>query len=94
MEKNILEKRDNFTLKLYELTIGKIKLQEMKSKALAFFLGILFVFPMLMLFIVLALLVEEPITCIVAMLIGYATPNGAWQHYKKCWKSLLGGVRT
>lgn len=83
----------NYTLWVYENTFGLIKLDGIKSLLLRLMLA-LFMFPFLFVFVILALLIEEPLKLFFLLLFFRITPKEAWKYYKKCWKSLLTGMKS
>jgi len=83
----------NFTLNIYEMITKIINIDLVDNKILKFIIA-MFIFPLFIAFLLVALGVEEPLKCIFFMVIGQTTPKKAWEHYKKCWESLLWGIRS
>ena len=88
-----MKETTNYTLRLYELTFAKIDFGTIKSNWVKFFAALM-VFPFMFVSVILALCVEEPVKIIMFLLFFQTTPKKAWEYYKKCWGSLLGGMRS
>ena len=82
----------SYTLALYEFVAKLINVDNMKNKVLKFFVALI-MFPVLLLFIFLALCIEEPLKCLFAVVIRQTDIKGALDHYKKCWSKLLDSMR-
>jgi len=83
----------NYTLLLYEQTFGRIKVDLIKSNIIKLFIAV-FSLPFLFVFIIIALLIEEPIKCLLALIFMQTTPKKVWIYYKKCWDALLRGMQS
>ena len=88
-----MKERMNISLKIHELTLGSINLDGIKNPWLKLIPAFL-MFPFQLLFVFLALCIEEPIKCAFAIICMQSSPKEAWIYYKKCWSSLLGGMRV
>ena len=82
----------SYTLALYELVAKLINVDNMKNKVLKFFIAVVML-PVLLLFIFLALCIEEPLKCVFAVIFRQTDISGALNHYKKCWSKLLDSMR-
>jgi len=82
----------NYSLTLYEIT-KVIDVDKIDNKVLKLFVT-LAMFPVLLLFILMALGIEEPLKCIFSLILFKTTPKKAWDYYKKCWGSLFGGYKS
>ena len=82
----------NLTLLIYGKTFGLINLDRIKNPWLKL-IPALCMFPFLFAFIIIALGIEEPIKCLFAVIFTKNSSQEVWLYYKKCWKSLIGGMR-
>ena len=82
----------NFTLSMYEQVTKVIDVNKIGNKVLKFFVA-LALMPVFIFVIILALCVEEPLKCIVSLVLMKTTPKKVWIYYKRCWNSLLWGAR-
>lgn len=93
-----MKETTNFTLWIYEHTFDKIKLKSSIADGLLInlmkLIPALILFPVLLTFIIIALLIEEPIKCLIFLILRKTTLAEVKVHYKKCWKSLQGGMQN
>jgi len=82
----------NLSLSLYELMTNFVDVNKINNKALKFFIA-LALMPLLLLFAFLALFIEEPLKCIVSIILMRTTPMKALAYYKRCWGSFRGGYK-
>ena len=87
-----MKETTNYTLWAYEQTFAKIKLDCIQGNFKKLLVAML-VSPFMFSAVILALFVEEPIKILMFLLFFQTTLKKAWEYYKKCWKSLFGGIR-
>lgn len=88
-----MKEMTNYTLLIYESTIGRIEVDKFQSNWTKFFISVL-MFPCVFAIVFIALCIEEPFKCICSVCLFQTTPRKAWNHYKRCWLELLGGMRS